>query len=336
MPELNPTSFQDIDACVEAIIARVGRRVVLGIPLGIGKPNSLVNALYRRAKADPTLRLEILTAITLEKPQGASELERRFLEPLAERLFGAYLDLDYAVDLRAGRLPANVSVAEFFFQPGRFVNVVAQQQNYISSNYTHAARDLMENGLNVLAQMVAAREVDGEPWLSFGSNPEVTLDLLPMLDEARRQGRAVVTVAQVNRAMPFMYNDAMIRPSAFDVVLDHPSHDFQLFGAPNLAVKNADYLIGLQASALVRDGGTLQIGIGGLGDAIVHFCRLRQQQNSTYRQLLTDAGIGERHGELIDKIGGLEPFERGLYGASEMFVEGFLHLLQAGILKRAV
>ncbi|HAO32219.1 MAG TPA: acetyl-CoA hydrolase [Candidatus Competibacteraceae bacterium] len=336
MHQQSPSYLRDLDACVAEIIARVGKRIALGIPLGIGKPNPLVNALYRRAKADPTLRLEILTAITLEKPQGSSELEKRFLKPLVERLFGNYLDLDYADDSRAGRLPANVSVAEFFFQPGRFTHVVAQQQNYISSNYTHAARDLMENGLNVLAQMVAAREVDGEPRLSFGSNPEITLDLLPMLEDARRRGQPVVTVAQVNRAMPFMYNDAMIPPSTFDLVLDHPEYDFQLFGAPNLSVKNADYLIGLQASALVRDGGTLQIGIGGLGDAIVHFCRLRHQQNPLYRQLLTDAGALERHGELIGRIGGIEPFDRGLYGASEMFVEGFLHLYQAGILKRAV
>ncbi|MBL8259363.1 MAG: acetyl-CoA hydrolase [Candidatus Competibacteraceae bacterium] len=336
MPQANPTRFQDIDACVEEIIARVGKRVVLGIPLGIGKPNPLVNALYRRAKADPALRLEILTAITLEKPQGSSELEKRFLEPFVERVFGNYLDLEYASDSRAGRLPDNASVAEFFFQPGRFTKVVAQQQNYISSNYTHAARDLMENGLNVLAQMVAAREVDGEAWLSYGSNPEITLDLLPLLEQARRCGRPVVTVAQVNRAMPFMYNDAMVRPSSFDLVLDHAAYDFQLFGAPNLPVKDADYLIGLQASALVRDGGTLQIGIGGLGDAIVQCCRLRQQQNAVYRQLLADAGVIERDGDLIERIGGIEPFDRGLYGASEMFVEGFLHLYQAGILKRAV
>ncbi len=93
--------------------------------------------------------------------------------------------------------------------------------------------------------MVAKREVDGESWFSLGSNPDVTLDLLPMIEEARRQGRPMVTVAQVNREMPFMYNDAMIRPAAFDLVLDHPGYDFRLFGAPNMPVDNADYLLGL-------------------------------------------------------------------------------------------
>ena len=336
MQQQSPSCFQDIDACVAEIIARVGKRIVLGIPLGIGKPNPLVNALYRRAKADSELRLKILTAITVETPKGSSDLEKRFLEPFVERVFGNYPDLEYACDLRAGRLPPNVEVAEFFLKPGGFMSVPMQQQNYISTNYTHAARDLMENGLNVLAQMVAAREVDGELWLSLGSNPDVTLDLLPLVEEGRRQGRPMMAVAQVNREMPFMYNDAMIRPAAFDVVLDNPGYDFRLFGAPNMPVDNADYLLALWTSTLIRDGGTLQIGIGCLSDAIVQFCRLRQQQNALYQQLLADSRVLERHGDLIRRIGGIGPFEQGLYGASEMLVNGFLSLYRDGILKRRV
>jgi acyl-CoA hydrolase len=336
MPQPSPSYFQDVERCVEEIIAKVGQRIVLGIPLGIGKPNPLVNALYRRAKANPDLRLKILTAITVETPKGSSDLEQRFLEPFVARVFGNYPDLEYAVDLRTGRIPSNVEVGEFFFKPGGFMNVPMQQQNYISANYTHAARDLMDNGINVLAQLVAEREVDGERWFSLGSNPDVTLDLLPMVETARRQGRAMVTIAEVNREMPFMYNDAMIRPSEFDLVLDHPSYDFQLFGPPNMAVDNADYLLGLQASALIRDGGALQIGIGCLGDAIVYFCQLRQQQNALYQRMLIDLHIPERYGDLIQRVGGVDPFEQGLYGASEMFVNGFLYLYRDGILKRRV
>ena len=46
-----PLSIASIDACVDHILDRVPGTVVLGIPLGIGKPNPLVNALYRRIKA---------------------------------------------------------------------------------------------------------------------------------------------------------------------------------------------------------------------------------------------------------------------------------------------
>ena len=40
----------------------------------------------------------------------------------------------------------------------------AAQQNYISSNYTHIVRDMARClGINVMVQMVAARDTDGGP-----------------------------------------------------------------------------------------------------------------------------------------------------------------------------
>jgi hypothetical protein len=44
--------------------------------------------LYRRIKANPARRLRIVTALSLEKPVGKSELEQHFLDPLVERVFG--------------------------------------------------------------------------------------------------------------------------------------------------------------------------------------------------------------------------------------------------------
>ena len=336
MPQPSPSYFEDVERCVDEIIARVGQRIVLGVPLGIGKPNPLVNALYRRVKTNPDLRLKILTAITLETPRGSSDLEQRFLEPFVERVFGNYPDLEYAVDLRKGQVPSNIEITEFFLKPGGYLNVPMQQQNFISSNYTHVVRDALDNGVNVWAQQVAKREVDGEGWLSLSCNPEITLDIFPRIEEARRRGQQILLIAQVNREMPFMYNDAMVRPEAFDLVLDHPRYDFQQFGAPNMPVDNADYMLGLQASTLIRDGGTLQIGIGCLSDAIVYFCQLRHRQNPLYQQILADLRVAEDAGDLIGRIGGVEPFAQGLYGSSEMFVNGFLYLYQDGILRRRV
>ena len=53
---------------IDEIIARIGKQIVLAIPMGIGKPNPLVNALYRRVKSDASLSLKILTALSLERP----------------------------------------------------------------------------------------------------------------------------------------------------------------------------------------------------------------------------------------------------------------------------
>src|SRR5262245_65885937 len=80
MRPAQPTRITDHDACVEAVLSRVGRRVVLGLPVGIGKPNPLANAFVRRAAADPAIRLTILTALSLRAPRWSSDLERRYVE----------------------------------------------------------------------------------------------------------------------------------------------------------------------------------------------------------------------------------------------------------------
>ena len=78
--------FVDVEKCVDAIIAKVGKKIVFGMPLGLGKPNHLANALYLRAKKDPSIHLRIMTALSLEVPKGSSDLEKTFLKPFAERI----------------------------------------------------------------------------------------------------------------------------------------------------------------------------------------------------------------------------------------------------------
>ncbi|HEY6544628.1 MAG TPA: acetyl-CoA hydrolase, partial [Dokdonella sp.] len=108
-------AIDTLDAAVDRILARGGSRISVATPLGLGKPNHLLNALYRRVKADPARHLMLYTALSLDLPDAASELERRFLGPFLERQFGAhYPRLDYVADLHADRLPANVHVEEFY------------------------------------------------------------------------------------------------------------------------------------------------------------------------------------------------------------------------------
>jgi acyl-CoA hydrolase len=331
-----PIAFPDVESCVEATIERIGRQIRLGIPLGLGKANHIVNEFFRRAWEDPRLELRIFTALTLGRPRGKSDLERRFVEPLAERLFGGYPELAYVEPLRRGELPDNIRVTEFYFQPGSFLDSPLAQQQYVSSNYTHVVRDLLDAQINVLAQLVAKTADADEIRLSLSCNPDLTLDLAPRMREAERRGDRIALLAQVNRNLPFMYGDAVVTPDYFDALVDQPAYDFPLFGPPNPAVGTVDYLIGLHVSALIRDGGTLQLGIGSLGDAVTYALKLRHQRNDVYVNLLSEAGILDRAGDLIERLGGTGPFEQGLYASTEMLVHGFLELYRCGVLKRRV
>lgn len=313
------------DAVVDAIVREVGKEIVLGLPLGLGKANTIVNALYARAVADPSIHLSIFTALTPEVPRASSDLERRFLEPFAERVFGGYPELTYVKAQRAGTLPANIDITEFFFLAGRWLSVPVAQQNYISANYTHASHYMIERGVNVITQLVAKKVVGGEARYSLSCNTDITLDLLA----ARETGKAhFMLVGEVNSELPFMPGEGDLPSAAFAHVLEDPATDFPLFTAPKEPVSLTEYATGIHVARLIPDGGTLQIGIGKQADALVHALTLRQHQNAAFRKAATQ--LAPAPALAPDDA----PFVEGLYGVSEMFVDGFLKLLDEGILKR--
>ena len=322
-----PLIIDSIEACVDHLLDTISGDIVLGIPLGVGKPNPLVNALYRRIKSNPSRALRIITALSLEKPVGHSDLERNFLEPLVERVFGDYPDLDYVKDSRAGRLPPNIEVREFFMKTGDYLGNSAAQLGYISTNYTFVARDMALQGINVLAQAVGARQGSEGLRLSLSSNPDVSHQVIGNM---RAAGQPLIAIGVINQQMPFMPNGAEVAPSLFDVVVTDQAATHQIFAPPNAKVSPADYAIGLHASSLVRDGGTLQIGIGSLGDAIGQALIVRDRHGTEYRSILESLcpqGVDGRE---------LGRFDQGLYGCSEMFVNAFLKLIEAGIVRREV
>ncbi|BCJ90903.1 acetyl-CoA hydrolase [Terrihabitans soli] len=314
-----PARFTDPEALADAIVRKVGRKIVLALPLGLGKANHVANALYQRAVADPWISLNIFTALTLEPPRAGSEIEKRFLGPINERLFGSYPGLLYAEALRDGTLPPNVEVNEFFMLAGRWLNVPQMQRHYIAANYTQALNYVLDRGANVVAQLVARKGMR----YSIASNTDMTLDMLT----AKKAGRAdFLFVGQVNSELPFMEGEADLPSTAFTHILESEDTDFPLFAPPKEPVDFTDHAVGVHVARLVPDGGTLQIGIGSMADAVVHALILRHKNNIEFRKAV---------GNLSPHEGGhLGRFKVGLYGASEMLVDGFLELIRAGVLKR--
>ncbi|MGR3466497.1 MAG: acetyl-CoA hydrolase/transferase C-terminal domain-containing protein [Shimia sp.] len=310
----------DAGAAVDAILARTDGRVRLGLPLGLGKPVTLVNALTERACADAGIELSIFTALTLERPVPGSEMERRFLEPALDRLFGAYPELLYAKLLREDRLPANVEVNEFFLMAGRWLGAPAMQRRYISANYTHALHVLLDQRPNVLVQLMP----EEDSVFSLSCNADISSDLFRL----RREGRIdFVAAAEVHPDLPFLGGPGtLIDGGEIDVVLDPPAPAFELFSAVRRPVSDAAHAIGLHVAGRVPDGGTLQVGIGSIGDAVAHALLLRHR----------GASEAIRAACPFPTDGTDTPFEMGLYAATEMLVGGLLELFEAGVIQREV
>lgn len=324
--------FDDTAACAQLIAERLGPHLFVAAPLGLGKPHGLLNALYDLTVAERARSLTLYTALSLTRPQPKPGLEHRFLAPFLERHFGAgYEDPAYALAEARHALPGNVAVHEFYLQSGALLGAPRAQQDYISQNYTHVARDLAVQDINLLVQLVARRETPEGVRYSLSSNPDLTLDFLAQC--ARAGKPRPLCVAVVHPQLPYLSGHAEVASDFFDVELAPPTSP-PLFALPRPPVDLVEYALGLHASALVKDGGCLQIGIGALSDALVKALLLRQHENAAWRaglHALDDSGTTQA---LAARIGGLAPFEQGLYGASEMVMDGFMHLAQGGILKR--
>src|SRR6204780_1858861 len=322
-----PKQLTDPEAMAGDIIRDVGTNLVVGLPLGLGKANHIINALSARAATDRAINLTFFSALTLEKPKPPNLLERRFIAPVIERLFGAYPDLAYADALHAGALPPNIKVIEFFFLAGKWLHVPFAQQHYISANYTHASSYLLARGLNVVPQLVAKRVVDGVARYSLSCNTDTTLDVL----RARAQGAASFKlIGEVNSELPYMPGAGDLPAERFSAVLDSPATDFPLFAPPSEPITDTKYAIGLHAAGLIRDGGTMQIGIGQVGDALAQGLIVRHRDNAQFQE------ITKRLTPVSEQRPAPETgaFAQGLYGVSEMLFEAFLGLIDAGILKR--
>jgi acyl-CoA hydrolase len=328
-----PAEFASLDAAVDLLYSRIDGPLQIGAPLGIGKPHRLLNALYAHAVGDTSRKLCLYTALSLDLPDGSSDLEKRFLGPFVSRHFGDdFPRLAYVQAQRRDALPAHISVEEFYVQSGALLNSVQAQTRYASLNYTHVAKALVDRGVNCIVQKVAGN-ADGTR-LSLSSNTDLTFDAVDAI-VARGLPRPLL-VAEVDPELPWLDGIASVEAAFFDIVVVPPGPYPKLFGLPRQPVGDVDYAIGLYASALVRDGGTLQIGIGALADALCHALALRHTDNATYRRVLQalDPDL-ERHPAVLAS-GGLGPFAQGLYGCSEMINEGFKRLVEVGVIRRKV
>lgn len=336
MKEYSGQIHDDVKKCVDEVIKYIGKDIVFAMTLGLGKPVLFCNELYRRVKEDPSMSLKIITALPLEKPTGKSDLEKRVYKIIVPKLFDGVPDIEYMLDYRAGKLPKNVEHYEFFSKAGTYLDDNTAQQNHISSNYTHIVRDAIELGVNVFSNLVSSLETDGRTIYSMGCNSDIIIEGIKEIRKHRAKGEKVVLVAEVNQNLPFMYGDAVVEAENYDMILKGPQFNYQLFGAPKDAVSVPDYMIGINTSVLIKDGGTLQVGIGALGDAIVAGLIVRNDHNEIYQDILERTGIKKRYEKLINEWGGTGVFEQGLYGSSEMFVDAFMQLYKNKILKRKV
>ena len=96
-----------------------------------------------------------------------------------------------------------------------------------------------------------------EGYCSFG----ISADLAVSATECARK-----VIVQVNRSMPFSYGDALIHISKIDAAVEV---DDPLVEVPTAIPSEIEIAIGKHIAEMIPDGATLQIGVGGIPNAVL-------------------------------------------------------------------
>lgn len=116
---------------------------------------------------------------------------------------------------------------------------------------------LFSTALPLNAALVTVTPPDENGNCSLGLAVDYTLEAVK---------RAKTVIAQVNREMPFTLGQSMVHVTEIDCFVPHDAPIPQL-SSPQLG--STEKTIGAYISSLVRDGDTLQLGIGTIPDAVL-------------------------------------------------------------------
>ena len=230
----------------------------------------------RRRPVDPPAHFHRADAGEAAQPR---RLERRFVQPFCGALFAGYPDLAYA-PRSTPAASTKFEVDEFFFQAGTRLSVAAAQQNYICANYTHALRYVLE------ARGQRGRRNSSPSAWAWRDPLQPELQSRHHARSARRAERGRCDFCSPARSIPSCRSCRAMPsspPSANSTCCSRGrATDFPLFGPPREPVDLAEYAAGMHVARIVADGGTLQLGIGSLGDAVAQALILRHRRQRRF------------------------------------------------------
>ncbi len=188
---------------------------------------------------------------TLERAlvERANELQNVEVVSVLTFAGGEYMAPEYATNFRHRALfiGANARAA---VQSGR--------ADYTPVFLSEIPRLFRENILPLDAALISVSPPDAHGFCSYGVEVGVTK---PAAEAAR------CVIAEVNAQMPRVFGDSFIHLNEIDALVEA---DYPLPNAPQGETNGVSFQIGQYAADLIPDGATLQLGIGGIPDAVLY------------------------------------------------------------------
>ncbi len=129
--------------------------------------------------------------------------------------------------------------------------------DYIPVFLSETQKLIRQGYLKVNIAMVQVSQPDKHGYVSLGTSVDATLAAIQNAD---------IVIAQVNKYVPRDWGDAIFHSSKIDYVVEH---DEPLYSHVNPPITDVEKAIGRNVAELVEDGACLQMGIGGIPNAVL-------------------------------------------------------------------
>jgi len=220
----------------EAAIAGIEGQTNLIVGMAAGAPEKLLQSLAEAILADKLPQLKIYYKLAMQS------MAATLLKP--EVIRKTSLNCFFLTGIERKLLASGI-------------NQEIKYLNYITYNFSELPELLVED-IGVDAMVVTVSPMDAHGYFSFGTNNDFT-------SVAARHAKKLIV--EVNPTMPRVFGDSMIHVSEVGQIVENHDSPIPML-PPGRAPNETQVKIAEQVAKLVKDGDTIQLGIGGIADAI--------------------------------------------------------------------
>ena len=144
--------------------------------------------------------------------------------------------------------------------------------------YFSEVPNLFRTDLPVDVALVQLSPPDERGWCSFGTSVDYTLPATQV---------AKLVIAEINPQMPRTHGQSLIHMEDIDIVVDV---DYPIATLPPPKIGDVECAIGENCAKLIRDGDTLQLGIGAIPDAVLLFLK-EKKDLGIHSEMISDGVV---------------------------------------------
>ncbi len=168
-----------------------------------------------------------------------------------------HLKADGHADYASSEFAGVFSLETFFVGDNTRPHVHSGNADYIPVALSQIGELFRSNLLQCDVALIQVSPPDNNGMVSLGPNVDINLDAIDC---------AKLVIAVVNKYVPHTQGDALLPIAKLDLVVQH---DTPMQTSPPSPLSEIDLAIGRHCAELVKDGDCLQLGIGGIPNAVL-------------------------------------------------------------------